>query len=309
MSHQLLKLPDALLLKVIYYLNLQELQQLGQTSMQFHELVYNNPRVWHQHVLFPPKDSRITDQFIRQLVPQITRLHGIHTLRLIQLPLTWQGYMYIFDQFAHSVDHIQLETTSAVLQDLVHHLTIFAANLAVIQQDNHIPITFRQYCADASLYHQVLVDHSFLGESNVAQVTRRFLSHSNKGTGGSRLSNLDDPPFEKLLHWQVRCTSPSESNSGEGGDCIVQLESLVSFLSGSQAINNTPLSSAAAATATITPINASPSLSSVSSPTSTSNLNTPHIMAGQKRTQDKLDTSNRQRQRLVSPPRASSLYV
>jgi hypothetical protein len=209
--------------------------------------------------------------------------------------------MYIFDQFAHSVDHIQLETTSTVLQDLVHHLTIFAANLAVIQQDNHIPITFRQYCIDASHYHQVLVDHSYLGESNVAQITRRFLSHSNNGTGGSRLSNLDDPPFERLRQWQVRCTDhPTDSKSGEGGDCIVQLESLVSFLSGSQVINNTPV----AAAATITPIIASPSHTSASSPTST-----PHIMAGQKRTQDKLDPSNRQRQRLVSPPRASSLYV
>ncbi|KAI8340263.1 hypothetical protein BC941DRAFT_419950 [Chlamydoabsidia padenii] len=308
MSQPLLKLSDTLLLKVIYYLNLQDLQQLGQTNQQLRDLVYNNTRVWHQHVLFPPKDSRLTDQFIRHLVPQITRHYGIHTLRLIQLPLTWQGYMFIFDQFAHSVDHIQLETTLTVLQDLVHHLTIFAANLALIQQDNNIPITFRQYCLFSSEYYQVLVDHQFLGGSNVAHITRLFMTKEDSTKHSSavrRLSELDDPPFERLLQWQVKCTDhPSELTSV---DCMAQLESLISFLAG-HPVNKTSSSSSAVTAVNTTAIPSSSSSSS--SPTIPSNIGTtPYIMAGQKRSQDQLDPSNRQRQKLVSPPRASSLYV
>ncbi|ORX61847.1 hypothetical protein DM01DRAFT_1270734, partial [Hesseltinella vesiculosa] len=127
-----------------------DLQQLGDSCSRFHAMVFNNPRVWRPQVLFPAKDARVTDTFIKQLVPNITRHYGIQTLRLIQLPLTWLGYMCIFDQFAHSVDLIQVETSKPILKDLVYHLTVFAANLVVLQQDNLIPITFRQYSLDAA---------------------------------------------------------------------------------------------------------------------------------------------------------------
>ncbi|KAI8079860.1 uncharacterized protein BX664DRAFT_341632 [Halteromyces radiatus] len=267
----LLKLQESVLFKIIYYLNLQELQQLGQSCRQLHGLIYNNPRVWHQHVLFPAKDSRLTDKFIQQLVPQITRHYGIQTLRLIQLPLSWLGYLFIFDQFAHSVDQIQVETTHAVLQDLVYHLTVFAANLTVLQSDNHIPITFRQYCHDASYYYQVLVDHRFLGKSNVTDMIELFDT-----TGQTLVSKLDDPPFERLRQWQVVCTDHNDDDDDDNKkDCLTRLQCIVSFLAGRQVTNNLD----------------------------------PLVTIGQKRTQDQLEPSSRQRQRLVPPPRASSLYV
>ncbi|KAI8073349.1 hypothetical protein BC940DRAFT_291124 [Gongronella butleri] len=252
------KLDEGILLQVIQHLGLQDLQQLGNACTRFHSLVFNNPRVWHPEVLFPVKDARVTDAFIQQLVPRITRHYGIQTLRLIQLPLSWLGYLFIFDQFAHSVDSIQVETGRRVLQDLVHHLTVFAANLVVLQQDNHIPITFRQYCFDADSYAKVLADMRFLGQPSIAHISRLFarglLRNRPRGAmlaiddGITRLSTLDDPPFERLRQWQVVCTDDIDQNDQndengtgharaplEGDDAdnpLLQLEALVCFLTG-----------------------------------------------------------------------------
>ncbi|ORZ23003.1 hypothetical protein BCR42DRAFT_403763 [Absidia repens] len=317
---RLLTIEKPLLLKVLYYLNLQELLQLAETCPQLQDFIYNNPFVWNSHVLFPFNDSRITDTFIQQLVPKITRHYGIRKLKVIQLPLSWLGYLYIFDQFAHTVDHIQIKTKLTVLQDLVHHLTIFASNLIVLQQDNHIPITFRQYCVDAPFYYQVLSDHHFFGNQTVAQITKLFFTtatNSNSGNSSSSSSNrendtndnlgfsqLDDPPFERLVQWTVGCTDHLRLNQN-GGDSIdsvvTQLEALVSFLAGRQVTAIIDQSTPATTTH-------SPSSSTTTMPSSSSNSF--YIMTGQKRSQDQLESTNRQRQRLVSPSlHTSSLYV
>ncbi|CAO3597347.1 unnamed protein product [Absidia cylindrospora] len=311
---QLLTIEKPLLLKVLYYLNLQELLQLAETCPQLQDFIYNNPFVWNSHVLFPLNDSRITDTFIQQLVPKITRHYGIRKLQVIQLPLSWLGYLHIFDQFAHTVDHIQIKTKLAILQDLVHHLTIFASNLIVLQQGNHIPITFRQYCLDAPFYYQVLVDHHFFGKRTVAQLTKLFFTTTTNGNINKEndtndnlgFSQLDDPPFERLVQWTVGCTDHFRLNQN-GGDSIdsvvTQLEALVSFLAGRQVTviidQSTPTTTAY-----------SPSSSTTTTIVPSSASNPFYIMTGQKRSQDQLEPTNRQKQRLVSPSlHTSSLYV
>ncbi|ORZ14561.1 hypothetical protein BCR42DRAFT_417185 [Absidia repens] len=321
---QLSSLPESILLQVVYHLSLQELQQLAQTCRPLRELVYNSPRVWHQHVLFPANDTLITDRFIQHFVPHITRHHGIQTLRLERLPLGWLGYLFIFDQFAHSVDYIHVETSFVILQDLVYHLTVFAANLMVLQQDNMIPITFRQYGLDASSYYQVLVDHQFLGKTNLAHITQLINKNNSgnsirNGTGGggdddSYLSNLDDPPFENLQHWAAVCTDhpPPDQKQDQDKDqqdsvvrnCISQLDSLISFLAGRQVTN--PGTHTTAPSVSLSPITAT----TTGTTTTNTNTTTTTNITGYKRTQDHLDTSGRQKQKLVSSAsHTSSLYV
>ncbi|KAI9299403.1 hypothetical protein BJ944DRAFT_274264 [Cunninghamella echinulata] len=259
------KLDESIFLKIIHYLHLQDVQTIGQTCKKLHQVVYNNPKIW-SHILFPIQDTRITDTFIKQLVPQITRHYGIHHLTLIRLPLTWKGYFFIFDQFAHSVDKIQLETNMGVIDDMVYHLCVFTATLILLQQDNNIPITFRQYCIEPEVYDELLSQHGFLkkkkhDEDKVTFMISLFHQYT-----------LDDPPFERLNEWYTTLNNssstdhPSSSEEEINNKKMTQLQFIVSFLANNR------------------------------------HLITHKSLLGQKRVQDHLDSSSRIKQRLLSSP-------
>ncbi|CAO3622677.1 unnamed protein product [Cunninghamella echinulata] len=243
---------------------------LGQTCKKLHQVVYNNPKIW-SHILFPIQDTRITDTFIKQLVPQITRHYGIHHLTLIRLPLTWKGYFFIFDQFAHSVDKIQLETNMEVIDDMIYHLCIFTSTLILLQQDNNIPITFRQYCIEPEVYDELLLQHGFLKKKKYEEDKVTFMiSLFHQYT-------LDDPPFERLNEWYTTLNNNNNNNNSStdhplsseeeiNNKKMTQLQSIVSFLANNR------------------------------------HLITYKSLLGQKRAQDHLDSSSRIKQRLLSSP-------
>ncbi|CAO3590685.1 unnamed protein product [Absidia cylindrospora] len=180
-----------------------------------------------------------------------------------------------------------------------------------------IPITFRQYGLDAPSYYQVLVDHQFLGKTSLAHITQ-LIDKNNSGNsirknGGDDdyyLSNLDDPPFENLQHWVVVCTDhpqPDQDQDQQDSvvrNCISQLESLISFLAGRQVTN--PGSNTTTSSVSQSPIIATATGTTTKTTTTTTTTN----ITGYKRTQDHLDTSSRQKQKLVSSAsHTSSLYV
>ncbi|CAO0791669.1 unnamed protein product [Mucor circinelloides] len=214
----LLSLPDQILTQVTLNLELKDLLALGNSHTRLRDLVYKTPEIWTSDLLFPVADGRITDRFIKCIVPRITRHYGILSLKMIQLPLTWTGYFMIFDQFAHSVKHIQMETSLSNLKQLVHHLGVFAGNLAMLQQSNRIPITFRQYSFDHEEYANELAESHFLGQSTLHNLINQF-PHMK----------LDDPPFERL---QVFNVDFKEQDQQEQQRLYRQLESLTCFLSG-----------------------------------------------------------------------------
>ncbi|KAG0168998.1 hypothetical protein DFQ28_004143 [Apophysomyces sp. BC1034] len=191
----LILLDDSVLIRLANLLELRDIIQLSRVNMRLQQLVYNSPEVWTSNLLFPVGDRSITDQFIMYLVPRITRHYGIQALRLVDLPLTWTGYLWIFDQFAHSVDCIDLTADDAALRDLARHLLIFAGNLAMLQNDNKIPITFRQYAVDDREYTEALAATDYLGQRSLRDLHRLLSS-----------LKLDDPPFERLVQFRVSST-------------------------------------------------------------------------------------------------------
>ncbi|KAI8884888.1 hypothetical protein K501DRAFT_284604 [Backusella circina FSU 941] len=212
---KLYEIPEIILTQVSEYLNLKDLLSLADSHDNLSTLVYTEPKIWTSDRLFPPRDDMITDQFVRKLVPRITRHYGILELKMIDLPLTWSGYLMIFDQFAHSVNKIEIKATEAQLYQLAHHLSIFAGNLAMLQQNNKIPITFRQYALDdEEEYIIALSGSNYLGQDSLHNLNRQL-----------RVMKLDDPPFERLNSFQV-------SGIDHSVELIGQLEFLASFLSG-----------------------------------------------------------------------------
>lgn len=215
-------LPTLILIKITSFLELQDLVRLGTANKALRTLVYNNPDVWTSS-LFPIGDQSITDDFIRMFVPRIVRSYGICELGLVDLPLCWKGFFWIFDQFAHSVRRIHLATSDAVLADLAHHLSIFAGTLALLQYENKIPITFRQYALDEEHYRQTLVASQYMGHRTLSGLL-------------SSTFQLDDPPFERLVQLSISSTDQKKkrnlSSSVDHEETIRQLYFLVSFLSG-----------------------------------------------------------------------------
>jgi hypothetical protein len=212
---KLFEIPEVILTKVSEYLSLKDLLSLADSHEKLSSLVYTEPKIWTSDRLFPPRDDMITDQFVRKLVPRITRNYGILELKMIDLPLSWSGYLMIFDQFAHSVNKIEIKATEAQLYQLAHHLSIFAGNLAMLQQNNRIPITFRQYALDDEQeYINALSGSNYLGQDSLHNLTRQL-----------QVMKLDDPPFERLAYFHVSGIDPSV-------ELVQQLEFLTSFLSG-----------------------------------------------------------------------------
>ncbi|KAG2235139.1 hypothetical protein INT48_006520 [Thamnidium elegans] len=217
----ILKIPDSIVINLIYYLGLKDILALGDSHTKLRDLVYKSPEVWNDgNLLFPIGDKSITDKFIQRVIPRITRHYGILELRMIELPLTWSGYLMIFDQFAHSVNRIEIKTNLDELKKLVHHLTIFAGNLAILQQNNKIPITFRQYAFDdEEEYSLALADSNYLGQRTLHNLNDQFAC-----------MKLDDPPFERLHDFHIVTTACT--NASNEVTTMRQLELLASFLSG-----------------------------------------------------------------------------
>ncbi|KAI8090944.1 uncharacterized protein B0P05DRAFT_528063 [Gilbertella persicaria] len=204
----LLSLPDQILTCITLNLQLKDLLALGDVHSRLRELVYKNPEIWTSDLLFPVQDPNITDKFIKTIVPRITRHYGILDLKMICLPLSWKGYLMIFDQFAHSVKHIEIQATTRSLAALAHHLSVFAGNLTLLQRTNKIPITFRQYALDED-------DDYALGDNLLHNLKDQF-----------KHTKLDDPPFERLEKFQVSLVDQESSH------LVQQLHVLTCFLSG-----------------------------------------------------------------------------
>lgn len=197
---------------------LKDLLSLGDSHSKLREVIYKSPEIWTSDLLFPIGDDRITDKFIQRIIPRITRHYGIMELKMIDLPLTWFGYLLIFDQFAHSVSRIEIKATIEQLNQLSHHLSIFAGNLAMLQQNNKIPITFRQYAFDdEEEFSTALIDSNYLGQSTLHNLNDQFAS-----------MELDDPPFERLNDFNIIVSG----GSGGSENVVNQLKLIASFLSG-----------------------------------------------------------------------------
>ncbi|KAI8373173.1 uncharacterized protein BYT42DRAFT_579452 [Radiomyces spectabilis] len=214
----LTNLPDSILIRLIGLLSFKDILTLGQVDPALRTFVFGHPEIWSSEVLFPPGDKSITDTFIKRTVPQITRHYGIQELRMVDLPLTWQGYFWIFDQFAHSVDTIQIRAPVKVLSELTFHLCIFAGNLAMLQHTNRIPITFRQYAVDPTEHTQALEATNYLGHQSLHKLQTSL-----------PLLTLDDPPFERLSRFDLTSIDDTDNY---GSSTIQNVYSLASFLAG-----------------------------------------------------------------------------
>lgn len=214
-------LPDTIITKIVCYLELKDLLSFGDCSSKLREVVYKSPEIWTSDLLFPIGDKTITDKFTQRIIPRITRHYGILDLQMIDLPLTWCGYLMIFDQFAHSVNRIQIKASSQELDKLAHHLSVFAGNLAMLQENNKIPITFRQYALDdEEEYSTALSDSNYLGQKTLDYMNE-YLTRMQ----------LDDPPFERLEEFRV-IEIKNDSNNINISNTLRQLQLLASFLSG-----------------------------------------------------------------------------
>ncbi|KAI9472142.1 MAG: hypothetical protein EXX96DRAFT_583026 [Benjaminiella poitrasii] len=222
----LISLPDQILIKITSKLGLQDLLSLGDSHSRLRSFIYESPEIWTSHLLFPPHDNRITDAFIRLIIPRITRHYGILSLRMIQLPsLSWLGYFTIFDQFAHSVKRIDIELSNTrVLWDLAHHLGIFAGYLVVLQMTNKIPVTFREYGAMHDEGRYAAVISKYLGQHNMENQCEMLVKRYR----------LDDPPFERLDEFELNVvlSDKQEMNYYEVNHAIQQIRLLTLFLSG-----------------------------------------------------------------------------
>ncbi|RCH93033.1 hypothetical protein CU097_008133 [Rhizopus azygosporus] len=136
---RLTSLPDKVIIRVTRYLELRDIIELGKAHKKLCHCIYAQPSVWTKDILFPINDPSITDQFIKQTITKITRNYGILDIRMVNLPLTWFGYFLIFDQFAHSLTSITIQSDHQLFMQLCYHLTRFATDLAILQQDNKIP--------------------------------------------------------------------------------------------------------------------------------------------------------------------------
>lgn len=214
----LCRLPENVLNQITAYLGLRELVALGGVNMRLKQLIYSDEgKVWQRNdLLFPAEDNSITDTFIQNLVGDIPRSYAVHEIRLVGLPLSWAGCFRVFDHFAHSVDHIHVSATNATLADLVYHLSVFAGNLAMLQYENKIPITFREYTVCHEEHKLALSESNYLGTHSLAGLNRLL----------ERIT-LDDPPFERLSKIDVSSTDASFDHEN-----IRQIYLLTGFLAG-----------------------------------------------------------------------------
>ena len=212
-------LPDQALLRLSRHLGLSDMVALRSVpGAKYDEFLQRHPQVWSsQHLLFPTNDPAITDDFIRRTVPTIPRSYDIREMRLVGLPLTWAGFLFIFDHFGHSVDRIYLTASEQTLQDLARHLCIFAGNLALLQHENKIPITFRQYVFTQAECEQTLAHTDYMGQSSLSGM-RHLLERWT----------LDDPPFEHRAELHIECTDHSSSFD----QSIHQIYFIAAFLAG-----------------------------------------------------------------------------
>jgi hypothetical protein len=201
---RLICLPEKIITKIAQYLELKDIIELGNAHIKLSQCIYTQPAIWTKEILFPINNSSITDQFIKQIIPKITRHYGILEIQMVNLPLTWFGYFLIFDQFAHSLTSIRIQSDQIFM--LLHHLTRFATHLATLQQDNQIPCTFREYAFEAD-QREVTV---------VIEPLPKILMQIR----------LDDPPFERLNHISIT------SQNTQQQDMVDQLNTIFSFLAG-----------------------------------------------------------------------------
>ncbi|KAI8140851.1 hypothetical protein BJV82DRAFT_621381 [Fennellomyces sp. T-0311] len=217
---RLSKLPDKVLIRLSYYLGLGDMVALRSADAKWNEFLQRHPEVWSSnHLLFPKDDSTITDEFIRRNIPTIPRSYAVREMRLEGLPLTWAGFLYIFDHFGHSVDRIHLAASEATLADLARHLCIFAGNLALLQHENKIPITFRQYAISQTEYENTLAQTNYMGQNNLRGMRRLLESLT-----------LDDPPFEHLAELNIESTD--HTSSFDQHENIHQIYFIAAFLAG-----------------------------------------------------------------------------
>ena len=251
---QLTRLPNNVLIRISNYLRLGDLVTLQSADADLEDFLHRHPEVWTTNLFFPANDMTITDDFIRRHVPKIPRSYALREMRLVNLPLTWAGFLWIFDHFAHSVDRIRVKASEQTLTDLARHLSIFAGNLAVLQHENKIPITFRQYAINHSEYENTLWIHQQTEDYNnristIGSHSSHSISNSGRGSNNNNNNNnttlenlrrylenlrLDDPPFEQLAELYVECTDQSSSVSVDTheNNPIHQIYFVTSFLSG-----------------------------------------------------------------------------
>lgn len=234
----LLEVPESILLKIFRQLGLKDILALGDSHKELFNIIYKSPSIWNNNgLLFPTGDRTITDKFIQRIIPRITRHYGVQELKMIDLPLTWTGYLMIFDQFAHTVNRIEIKLDELEqLEKLVDHLTVFAGNLAILQQNNRIPITFRQYAMDdEEEFISALRDTEYLGQKTLHDLNDQF-----------ERMKLDDPPFERLRDFCIMVHGSQQVKSVT----MRRLELVASFLSGRYIrITTGPAAGAAAAVA------------------------------------------------------------
>ncbi|KAI9318013.1 hypothetical protein BX666DRAFT_2134485 [Dichotomocladium elegans] len=216
-------LPSKVLEDIIFYLNLEDVVELCSVNADLKDRLCQG--VWRRDLLFPAEDRSVTDDFVKRLVRRIPRSYAVLEMRLVNLPLSWQGLLLLFDHFGHSVERIHLTASAATLAALARHLSVFAANLALLQHENKIPITFREYCVD---YTNLVAAGRSLD---------RWLADDIV---------LDDPPFERLEELTiVTLDSPlssaldhaDNSSGGSGGSSSNssnhrQIYSMADFLAG-----------------------------------------------------------------------------
>ncbi|KAG2227646.1 hypothetical protein INT45_004687 [Circinella minor] len=247
---QLTRLPNNILIRISNYLRLGDLVTLQSADANLEDFLHRYPEVWTTNLFFPPNDMTITDGFIRHNVPKIPRSYALREIKLVNLPLTWAGFLWVFDHFAHSVDRIHVKASEQTLTDLARHLSIFAGNLAVLQHENKIPITFRQYAINHSEYENTLWIHQQTDDYNnrisaIENNSRYSISNIGRdnNNNSTTLKNLrryletlrlDDPPFEQLAELYVECTdqSPTVSVDTHENNPIHQIYFVTSFLSG-----------------------------------------------------------------------------
>ncbi|KAI9255813.1 hypothetical protein BDA99DRAFT_517713 [Phascolomyces articulosus] len=238
-----IRLDDKILKRICIYLRLDDLVTLRSVNPLLEEFLHKHPDIWTtgNNLCFLPNDATITDDYIRRHIPNIPRSYALREMKLINLPLTWTGFLWIFDHFAHSVDRIHVKASEQTLTDLARHLSIFAGNLAVLQHENKIPITFRQYAINHTQYENTMVQSDYMGRSNLKGL-RRYLE----------TLKLDDPPFEQLAELYIECTDPSPSSSSAEDDAsspssiyphhnennpIYQIYFIASFLAGGHSLS------------------------------------------------------------------------
>ncbi|KAI8979741.1 hypothetical protein BDF20DRAFT_871373 [Mycotypha africana] len=212
-------IPKSILVHIASYLNLKDVLEFAESHKIIENIVYESPEIWTTNMLFPVNDSTITDKFIRQTIPRITRLYGISNLTMFNLPLTWVGYFLVFDQFAHTIKELKIHAGLDTLLELNKHLCTFAGNLLLLQRANQIPISFKNYAFDDEEEYATAVSKSHLLDMGLGSLYEQL-----------EYERLDDPPFEQLKQFEV--TVPYDAIYRRKETVVIdRLKVLIAFLS------------------------------------------------------------------------------